>query len=90
MRATFTATKRGKLIATLRPERRLYAVPPMTTTDAAIHTNFLGDIYAVIGDADGEGGYLTRLYYNPMVPWIFIGAVMMAAGGVVSLTGRRK
>lgn len=88
-RATFTATKNGELIARLYPEHRLYQTPPRPTTNAAIHTNLLGDIYAVIGDADKNGGYVTRLYYNPLVPWIFIGAGVIAFGGLMSLTDRR-
>jgi cytochrome c-type biogenesis protein CcmF len=55
----------------------------------AIHTNLLSDVYAVIGDRDGQGGYLLRLYYNPLVPWIWLGAAAMALGGLVSLTDRR-
>ncbi len=89
LRATFIAKKDGQLVAVLKPEKRMYTQPPRPTTDAAIHTNFLGDLYAVIGDADGRDGYVTRIYYNPLVPWIFIGAVIMVLGGVVSLTDRR-
>lgn len=88
-RATFTATKNGKLIATLYPERRMYTMPPRPTTNAAIHTNLLGDLYAVIGDPDPSEGYVTRLYFNPLVPWIFIGAVIVAIGGLMSLSDRR-
>lgn len=89
MRATFTAMVNGKQVAVLHPEKRLYQTPPRPTTNAAIHTTPLGDLYAVIGDADGKGGYVTRLYYNPLVPWIFIGAGIVAAGGLVSLSDRR-
>jgi cytochrome c-type biogenesis protein CcmF len=88
-RATFTATRQGRFIAELKPEKRMYEMPPRPTTNAAIHTNFLGDIYAVIGDANEHGGYVARLYFNPLVPWIFIGAGIMALGGLVSLTDRR-
>ena len=88
-RATFTAMKDGKFIADLHPERRMYTMPPRPTTNAAIRTNFIGDLYAVIGDPDEKGGYVTRLYYNPLVPWIFIGAGIIALGGFVSLTDRR-
>jgi cytochrome c-type biogenesis protein CcmF len=88
-RATFSASRRGAFIAELHPEKRMFEVPPRPTTDAAIRTNLLGDIYAVIGDPDGKGGYITRLYYNPLVPWIFLGAGVMALGGFVSLTDRR-
>ena len=88
-RATFAATKGGSFVAEMTPEKRLFIMPPRPTTDAAIHTNFLGDLYAVIGESDGKGGWVTRLYYNPLVPWIFIGAVIMVFGGLVSLTDRR-
>ena len=54
-----------------------------------IHTNLLSDVYAVIGDGDGKGGYVLRLYWNPLVPWIWLGAVAMALGGMISLTDRR-
>ena len=89
VRGTFTATRHGDLVAVMHPETRLYTTPPRPTTDAAIHTNLLGDLYVVLGDPDSKGGFVTRLYYNPLVPWIFIGAVMMAFGGAVSLTDRR-
>ena len=88
-RASFTARKGGAWVADMSPEKRLYTMPPRPTTDAAIHTNFISDLYAVVGDADGKGGYVTRLYHNTLVPWIFIGAVIMVFGGMVSLTDRR-
>ena len=88
-RASFTATKNGAFVAEMKPEKRLYKMPPRPTTDAAIHTNFISDLYAVVGDPDGKGGYVTRLYHNSLVPWIFIGAVIMVFGGLVSLTDRR-
>jgi cytochrome c-type biogenesis protein CcmF len=86
-RATFIATRGGDFVAELKPEQRLYDTPPLPTTFAAIHTNLLGDIYAVIGDASGKG-YITRLYYNPLVPWIFIGAFLAFAGGALALSER--
>jgi cytochrome c-type biogenesis protein CcmF len=89
VRATFAATRDGRLIATLRPERRQFVMPPRPTTDAAIHTNLLGDLYVVVGEADGKGGFVTRLYYNTLVPWIFLGAVVMVFGGLLSLTDHR-
>ncbi len=89
-RGYFIATKNGAFIAAMMPEHRIFAVPPQPVTDAAIHTNFITDLYAVIGEPDDKGGYVTRFYNNPLVPWIFIGAVIMACGGGVSLLGRRR
>src|SRR5205085_7144842 len=51
--------------------------------------NLLADVYAVIGDADASGGHVLRLYHNPLVPWIWLGAAAMALGGLVSLSDRR-
>jgi cytochrome c-type biogenesis protein CcmF len=79
----------GREIAVLHPEKRFYPVENGNSTGVAIRTNLLSDIYAVIGDADGKGGYVLRLYWNPLVPWIWLGAVVMALGGVISLTDRR-
>jgi len=88
-RATFLVTQGGQIIAEMKPEKRLYTMPPRPTTDAAIRTNLIGDLYAVIGEPDGSGGWVTRLYYNMLVPWIFIGALFMVAGGLLSLSDRR-
>ena len=88
LRAQFSARKDGKTIV-MHPEKRSYQTPPRPVTDAAIHTNFLGDLYVVIGEPDPSGGYVTRLYYNMMAPWIFMGAVVMVLGGLVSLSDRR-
>ena len=43
----------------------------------------------MIGEPDGAGGYATRIYHNPLVPWIWLGILIMVTGGAVSLTDRR-
>jgi len=89
--AVFTVRKDGVLIATMTDaERREYTQPPRPTTEAAIHTTWLRDLYAVIGEPDPKsGGWVTRLYHNPLVPWLWIGSVVMCIGGMISLTDRR-
>ena len=88
-RGHFTVTRAGGLVAELWPENRFYPVQQQPTTEAAIHTTWLSDLYAVVGDPDGRGGWSTRVYYNPLVPWIWLGAMVMALGGAVSLSDRR-
>ena len=88
-RGRFDVTRGGRPVAELRPEKRFYPVSQTPTTEAAIHTTWLADLYAVVGDADGAGGWSARLYHNPLVPWIWLGAVVMALGGAVSLSDRR-
>ena len=87
-RATFIVTRDGRYVAELQPERRLYANPQQPLSTVAIHTNFVSDLYAVLGDPSSDGGFVVHVYHNPLVPWIFFGAVMMVLGGLVSLTDR--
>ena len=88
-RGHFIVTEDGRPVAELWPEKRFYPVQRQPTTEAAIHTTWLADLYVVVGDADGKGGWSTRIYHNPLVPWIWVGAIIMAFGGGVSLTDRR-
>jgi len=88
-RADMRLLRDGREVAALHPEKRFFTGESGTATGVAIHTNLLADVYAVIGDPDGKGAYVLRLYHNPLVPWIWLGAVAMALGGLVSLTDRR-
>jgi len=74
----------------MQPEKRFFPSQRMTTTEAAIHTNIMRDLYAVLGDVVPEqNAAVIRVHVNPMAPWIWIGAVVMALGGVASLSDRR-
>ncbi|MGB3811481.1 MAG: heme lyase CcmF/NrfE family subunit [Parvibaculum sp.] len=70
------------------PEKRRFPVERQEKTEAAIRTNGMSDLYIVIGDDNGHGGWTIRAYENNFAPWIWIGAMIMAAGGLVSLTDR--
>ena len=86
----FTVSRDGRRVATLIAEKRHYPVEQRETTEAAIYPTFWGDLYAVIGDPQGaDGAYVTRIYFNPMVGWIWFGVLLMSAGGLVSLSDRR-
>jgi cytochrome c-type biogenesis protein CcmF len=77
------------LVTVLEPEKRRYPVEGNNTTEAAIYTTWFADLYVVLGDADGKGGWVIRAYHNPLVPWIWVGCLVMFAGGLVSLSDRR-
>jgi cytochrome c-type biogenesis protein CcmF len=85
----FVLSRGPETIAVLHPERRFFPLQQQTTAKTAIHTNFLADYYLALGDPDGKGAWAVRAYWKPLVPWIWIGAVIMAAGGVMSLSDRR-
>jgi cytochrome c-type biogenesis protein CcmF len=88
-RAEFAITRNGREVALLYPEKRHYQVTGQDTTEAGIHTTIIADLYTVIGEPDGSGGYATRIYHNPLVPWIWLGVLIMVVGGAISLSDRR-
>ena len=84
-----TLSKNGREIAQMRPEKRIYPVAQMPTTEAAIDYNLIRDVYVVIGDAQQNGGWAIRTYIKPLTNWIWIGCALMALGGFLSLSDRR-
>jgi cytochrome c-type biogenesis protein CcmF len=88
-RATISVRRDGAALGALRPERRFFPVQRQNTTDTAIRTTLLSDLYLALGEPDGAGGWTIRAYWKPLVPWIWIGAVVMALGGGLSLSDRR-
>jgi cytochrome c-type biogenesis protein CcmF len=87
-RASVSVLAGDRLVAALAPEKRSFPVGRATTTEAAIHTSWLSDLYAVLGD-ERDGAAVLRLHHNPLAPWIWIGAAIMALGGALSLSDRR-
>ncbi len=86
--ATMRLERDGKLIAVMQPSRRTFPVQRMTTTEAAIRTNGMADLYVVLGE-ERDDAAIMRLNHNPLAPWIWLGALVMAAGGGLSLLDRR-
>ncbi len=87
--ADMTVRRGGAEVARLFPEKRMYPVAGMPTTEAAIDYGAVRDIYLVIGDAQKNGGWTVRSYVEPFANWLWGGALMMALGGVLSLSDRR-
>ncbi len=87
--AEMAVTKAGALVAVVHPEKRIYPVQAMPTTEAAIDYGFLRDLYLVIGDPQAGGGWAVRGYVKPFANWIWGGALLMALGGALSLSDRR-
>jgi cytochrome c-type biogenesis protein CcmF len=87
--AEMRVSRDGRDVATLFPEKRLYPVARMPTTEAGIAYGLWRDIYLVIGDPQEGGGWAVRSYIKPFANWIWGGALLMAFGGMLSLTDRR-
>ena len=82
--------KEKKIVTKLKPEKRFYPISNSFTTEASIHSNLLRDLYMVLGDGNINDGWVVRIYYNPLVIWIWIGALTIFVGGVISATNYLK
>jgi cytochrome c-type biogenesis protein CcmF len=87
--ADFVVTRDGRPVTELFPEKRVYPVAGMPTTEAGIDYGLTRDIYLVIGDAQADGGWAVRGYLKPFATCIWLGVALMALGGTISLTDRR-
>ncbi len=87
-RASIAVIENGQTIAILRPERWRFPGREMQTTEAAISTNIVRDVYVAIGEPQ-DGSIVVNLYVKPLVAFIWAGAVIMAFGGLLSLADRR-
>ncbi|MEP6966863.1 MAG: heme lyase CcmF/NrfE family subunit [Pseudomonadota bacterium] len=85
--------RRGRLACAADPERRTYDTGGQTTSQVAICAKGLDDIYIVLGErratAAGGSAWLVRSYWNPWARLIFLGPILMALGGALSLSDRR-
>jgi len=90
VRGMVEVSRDGRLVRTLYPEKRVYlAQSQMPTTEAAIATGILGDLYVSLGEPVGEGAWTMRVYHKPFVTWIWGGCLLMALGGFCALSDRR-
>jgi cytochrome c-type biogenesis protein CcmF len=87
--ARFTVRKAGISVGVMEPSKRNFASRATTTTEAALMTRGVSQLYLSLGDTSGDGSISVRLYYKPMVLLIWLGACVMAIGGGLSLTDRR-
>jgi cytochrome c-type biogenesis protein CcmF len=87
--ADMSVYRNGREVARLYPEKRQYPVAQMPTTEAAIDNGIFRDLYLVIGDPQADGGWAVRTYIKPFANWIWAGCIIMAFGGLLSLSDRR-
>ncbi len=87
--AQFTIKSGGETIGRLEPSKRTFAARQSSTTEAALLTRGFSQIYLSLGDVSSDGTIAVRLYHKPLVLLIWLGALVMAVGGGLSLTDRR-
>ncbi|MBS7698479.1 MULTISPECIES: heme lyase CcmF/NrfE family subunit [unclassified Chelatococcus] len=87
--ARFAVSRHGRPLGTMEASKRLYTTRGTPTTEAGIMTIGFGQLYVSLGDNEAEGAIGLRAYWKPYVTLIWLGSIIMAVGGALSLTDRR-
>ena len=89
VQAEVVVRKGSRVIATLNPQKRVYRVQTNPMTEAAIHARLSRDLFVALGEPLGGDTWSLRIQYKPMIRLIWLGALLMAAGGLVSVSDLR-
>jgi len=85
----FLVGEGSRTVAVMDPSKRFFAARQMQTTEAAIETFWPSQLYISLGDITPESSVTVRIYWKSLVTLIWLGAVVMAIGGLLSLSDRR-
>ena len=89
VQAVVEVTRGGKPVTVLRPEKRHFWVQQTDNSAAAISVTWARDLFVAMGNPLGADAWSMRIQYKPLVRYIWLGAIVMAVGGVVAATDRR-
>ncbi|MEW6353015.1 MAG: heme lyase CcmF/NrfE family subunit [Pseudomonadota bacterium] len=82
-------SKGAREITVLHPQKRVYQVQRNPMTEAAIDAGFFRHLYVALGQPVSGGAWSLRLYYKPLVQWIWLGPLCMVLGGILAASDRR-
>jgi cytochrome c-type biogenesis protein CcmF len=85
----FTVSRGGAVETVAEPSKRKFPTRGSETTEAAIKTFWLSQLYVSLGDIADDGAVTVRIYWKPLVTLTWLGAIVMAFGGLLSLSDRR-
>ncbi|HPA90494.1 MAG TPA: heme lyase CcmF/NrfE family subunit [Quisquiliibacterium sp.] len=89
VRGVFTLSHNGQVLSVLHPEKRLYRSNGQPMTEAAIDRSLARDVYVSMGEPLGGNAWAVRVHVKPWVNWIWLGCVLMGAGGILAASDRR-
>ncbi|MEA2939022.1 MAG: cytochrome c-type biosis protein CcmF, partial [Alphaproteobacteria bacterium] len=87
--AHFTVSRNGEPIGEMEPSKKSFPSRGTGTTESALMTRGLGQLYLSLGEPNPDGSIAVRLYHKPLVLLIWLGCVVMVIGGGLSLSDRR-
>lgn len=88
-RGEILVTRDEEFVVRLFPEKRRYHASQQVMTEAAIDAGFSRDLYVALGEPLSQGAWSVRLQEKPLVRWIWLGGMLVAFSGLVSLIDHR-
>jgi cytochrome c-type biogenesis protein CcmF len=85
----FELRRSGELVTMMRPQQRIYRVQQSPMTEAAIDAQLHRDVFIALGQSLGNGAWSVRVRVKPLISFLWLGAVVMAIGGLLGATDRR-
>ena len=79
----------GEFVGSVRPQKRQYLVQKSWMTEAGILATWNKDLFVALGDQLGSGSWSVRVQYKPLIRFIWLGALIMALGGLIAVSDRR-
>ena len=76
-------------VTTLYPQKRIYEVQKSPMTEAGIDPGWRHDLFVALGEPLGDGSWSVRIQVKPLVRFIWLGALIMALGGLLAVSDRR-
>jgi cytochrome c-type biogenesis protein CcmF len=89
MRGTIEVRRNGEMVTILHPEKRTYLVQRNPMTESDIDARLSRDLYVALGEDVGANAWSVRVQYKPLVRLIWLGALIMACGGLVAVSDKR-
>jgi cytochrome c-type biogenesis protein CcmF len=87
MLAEIAVVKDGVPVGTMYPEKRFYKKQQQPTTEVALRSTLVEDLYLVLGSYDEASGLMTMIVFvNPLVNWLWIGGLVMVLGTVIVMS----
>jgi cytochrome c-type biogenesis protein CcmF len=87
--AALLVTQNGEAVTTLNPEKRSYNVKRSMMTEAAIDPGLWRDLYVALGEPLENGAWAVRIQYKPFVRWLWLGGILIASGGLLTVADKR-
>jgi cytochrome c-type biogenesis protein CcmF len=72
----------GAPLAVMAPEKRMYWLEQQPSSIPSIYSTWLEDIYVILTAVETDGSATIKIYQNPLVNWIWFGAIVFGLGGL--------